>query len=498
LTLIASVVDETTGRPVEDLEAENFTVTVAGMPATVRIAEYVSVQSAELSPPASPLSMPKVPVGQEPAPRHLLFLLDDVSMTSEEVVELRATFPRAAGHFEPSDRIGLMTTSGQPAAVRPAVARGPLMAALRQADGRLTDERGAVYVGLDEALEITRGFPLDTLKRVIARECSGLTSGVGLSYNCDDIIVAHARRLALESSERFNMQVAAVRRAMSVMATLEAPRVLVWLSNGVADSADPDARRTLLGQLTDEAAASGVQMFALTAVGDEADVRHLSHERAAAWRRSRATAIDGLRVITQAAGGETFGVVGQSDRFHQRIALETAGYYRLAVDLPATMTADASIVATVAVSRAGAVVRSNGRAWSGRPAAAASRSLKSIFEGGVKSVDVPVTVAVQPRRHPSGQVQLVVEISATPTTYPATVIFGLIDHKGSFVTAGQREVTTAEADGLHLRFGLTVFPGSYRLRVAVGDGAETGLYGLAEFPVNANIDSGLMPTPVKQ
>lgn len=492
LTLIASVVDETTGRSVGDLDAKDFTVTVAGVPATVRIADYVSVGATEVPPEISTEAVPATRTHQEPTPRHLLFLLDDVSMTSEEVVEIRSTLPRALEYFESSDRIGLMTTSGLSSGIAPSAERESVVAALRHVDGRLVDQRGAVYIGLDEAIEIARGFPLDTLTRVVARECSGLAGGAGLSVNCDDIIVAHAKRLAVESSERFRIQVGAVRRAIGVMATVNAPRVLVWMSNGLADSADPDARRTLLRQLADEAAASGVQMFALTSLGDEADVRNLSHERAAAWRRSRAAAVDGLRVVTQAAGGETFGIVGQADRFHQRIALETAGYYRLAVDMPDASPADAVIVAKVTVGRRGAVVRSSGRAWTGA-AEAGRRTLKSVFESGIKSVDVPVVVAVQPRRHPSGQgqVQLVVEISATPMTYPATVIFGLLDHKGSFVTAGQREVPTAGKDGVHLRFALTVFPGNYLLRVAVGDSGDAGRYGLAEFSVYAIIDSDI-------
>lgn len=490
LTLIASVVDEATGRPVGDLGAKDFTVTVAGVPATVRIADYVSVLGSDDAPASSTSPTLSTRAHQERTPRQLLFLVDDVSMTSEETIEIRNTLPRAFGYFESSDRIGLMTTSGLSTSVAPIAEREPVVAALGQVDGRLVDQQGAVYIGLDEAIEIARGFPLDTLTRVVARECAGLAGGAGLSVNCDDIIVAHAKRLAVESSERFRIQVGAVRRAIGVMATANAPRVLVWLSNGLADSADPDARRTLLRQLAEEAAASGVQMFALTSLGDESDVRNLSHERAAAWRRSRAAAIDGLRVVTQAAGGETFGIVGQADRFHQRIAVETAGYYRLAVDMPDASLTDAMIVAKVTVGRRGAVVRSSGRAWSGAPVAG-RRTLKSVFESGVKSVDVPVVVAVQPRRHPSGegQVQLVVEISTTPLTYPATVIFGLLDHKGSFVTAGQREVPTAGKDGVHLRFALTVFPGNYVLRVAVGDSGDAGRYGLAEFSVHAILGS---------
>jgi hypothetical protein len=299
LTLIAGVVDEATGRPVANLTAEDFTVTVAGVPVAVRIADYVKVTGTDGIAAGATSPTPSTPAPQEPTPRQLLFLLDDVSMTSEDVVELRNTLPRATGHFEASDRIGLMTTSGLPAAIAPTAEREPVIAALGQVDGRLFDERGALYIGLDEAIEIARGFPLDTLTRVVARECSGRSS---------------------------------------------------------------------------------------------------------------------------------------------------------------------------------------------------------IFESGMKSNDVPLGVTVQPRRHPSGQVEVVVAISATPETFPATVIFGLIDHRGEFVTAGQRQVPSAGADGIRLVFSLTVFPGQYRLRVAVGESGDAGQYGLAEFAVNATIDSPLgvggLPRPL--
>jgi hypothetical protein len=157
------------------------------------------------------------------------------------------------------------------------------------------------------------------------------------------------------------------------------------------------------------------------------------------------------------------------------------------------------MVANVTVNRRGAVVRSSGRAWAGAMATE-RRTLRSIFESGMKSNDVPLGVTVQPRRHPSGQVEVVVAISATPEAYPATVIFGLIDHRGEFVTAGQRQVPSAGADGIRLVFSLTVFPGQYRLRVAVGESGDAGQYGLAEFAVNATIDSPLgvrgLPRPL--
>lgn len=489
LTLIAAVVDDATGRPVTDLRPEDFTVTVAGTSAVVRVADFVHVLGTAGSTDATAAQSVAPRAEQTDAPRHLLFLLDDESMTSEEVIELRATLPRTLVNFEPSDRIGVMTTSGRPAAVAPTAERAPVLTAFREADGRLVDERGSLFVGLDEAIDIARGFPLDTFKRVVARECSGMAGGAAMTVNCDDLVLAHARRLAAESSERFKMQADAVRRAIGTMAGMSAPRVVVWLSGGVAAAADPDERRTAVRRLTEEAASSGVQIFALTALGEEGDVRDTSYERANARRRSRAAATDGLRVITHAAGGETFAVVGQADRFHQRIAAETAGYYRLAVDLPAASTDGAGITATVTVNRPGALVRTSGRAWVDMPAT--PPTLKSLFETGVKSTTVPLGVVVQPRRHPSGQVEVVLEIRATPETYPATVIFGLMDHKGAFVTAGQRDVAAAGPDGLRLLFSLTVFPGTYRLRVAVGEDGETGRYGLAEFPVNA--DLGVSP-----
>src|SRR5690606_17909147 len=130
---------------------------------------------------------------------------------------------------------------------------------------------------------------------------------------------------------RFMGQADALRRAVSVMGQLGAPRVVVLLSKGVADQAEPERRAAVFQEIETLAALSGVHLYALALTGDDSDVRDSSHERAQVRRLSNRTYFNGLQAIATAAGGGAFGVIGQPDRFFARIALETSGFYRLGV-----------------------------------------------------------------------------------------------------------------------------------------------------------------------
>ena len=62
--------------------------------------------------------------------------------------------------------------------------------------------------------------------------------------------------------------------------------------------------------------------------------------------------------MTTAAGGESFLVVGQSDRFMQRIVLETSAVYQLAVQIePPSASESRFLDVRVKLKRPGVTVR---------------------------------------------------------------------------------------------------------------------------------------------
>ena len=82
------------------------------------------------------------------------------------------------------------------------------------------------------------------------------------------------------------------------------------------------------------AAKAGVQFYALTEMPDMVDVADIGPERAAARRVEGEYLTSGVQTVAEAAGGEAFRVVGQADRFFQRIVAETSACTSLASRCP--------------------------------------------------------------------------------------------------------------------------------------------------------------------
>ncbi|HSC27893.1 MAG TPA: hypothetical protein VLD67_11495, partial [Vicinamibacterales bacterium] len=211
------------------------------------------------------------------------------------------------------------------------------------------------YVGIDEALALQsrRGGT-----NLVKRECSVLAWG----GDCGGQVLAAARREAIFAVRRTEEQIQSLRDTIEWMQALPEPRVLMLLSAGIA--ADP--RNNLSEQvraLSDAAAAAAVQLYALTDVVDVADVSDLTPERAQARRAEARFLNRGVQTFAAAAGGEAFLVVGQPDRFLQRILLETSAIYRLGVQINQSSTdAREFLDVKVKVKRRGATTRARHRA----------------------------------------------------------------------------------------------------------------------------------------
>jgi len=141
------------------------------------------------------------------------------------------------------------------------------------------------------------------------------------------------------------------------MKSLEQPRVMILVSDGIA----ADVRNELAGQvrtLSEAGTSAGVQVYALTGVGDGADVSDITPERRSARVSERRYLASGVQTMTAAAGGESFLVVGQPDRFMQRIVLETSAVYQLAVQIePPSASESPFLDVRVKVKRPGVTVR---------------------------------------------------------------------------------------------------------------------------------------------
>jgi hypothetical protein len=134
------------------------------------------------------------------------------------------------------------------------------------------------------------------------------------------------------------------------MASAPGVKQLVILTGGVAvkpsDSLDfiPVAKA---------AAAAGVQITMLMEE-PQADITV-----GAAWVKDQRLMLQQAETLAEMSGGQLFHVVGQADRFYQRVLTSASAIYRIGVDLPKTVPPDGTYKMTVTVKRPGVRVLSS-------------------------------------------------------------------------------------------------------------------------------------------
>lgn len=363
VALVDVTVVDSKGQPVEGLTASDFEVTVEGQRRPVVAIDYIRVAgevsvTAEAA-PAAPNSASTAKV--RPRSRSVVFLLDDLSFKPQPAQSLGSTLERLLPLLGEQDLVGVTTTSGRGPTVTPTLDHSSILAALPRLAGRRDDTSAPFMIGIDEALASeTRQGVAD----MVRRECEILALG----NRCGSMVRAAARREAALVERRTEEQLTAIRETISWMKNLAEPRVLILVSDGIAGEVRHDLAEQL-GRVSEAATAASVRLYALTGVADDADVSDLTFERRRARVSERRFLSRGVQTVAAAAGGESFLVIGQPDRFLRRIALETSAMYQLAVQIqPPSADDPAFLDVEVMVKRRGTTVRLKPFALRGRGA----------------------------------------------------------------------------------------------------------------------------------
>ena len=190
------------------------------------------------------------------------------------------------GTFDVDDLIGITTTSALGPTVNPTRDRAALVAALhdKKMIGRNDDITAPFYIAIDEAIDIDRGLPRETLGMVAARECPELSIPID---QCTPMVEGAGRAYAQQVTHRTAMQLAAFQQLMGLLKLAPAPKVVIALSAGVAIGTELDLQRQL-APLGRAAAEDGVQFYALSELPDEIDMRDTGFARATARKSGRA------------------------------------------------------------------------------------------------------------------------------------------------------------------------------------------------------------------
>ncbi len=227
-------------------------------------------------------------------------------------------------------------------------------------------------------------------------------------------------------------------------------------------------------QMAKAAAAAGVQ---LTVMVEEPDL----FDPPGVYKDNRALS-QAAQTLTDMSGGQFYSVIGQAERFYDRVLQSASAVYRLGVELPSDLAAGADVVVQVAVAKRGLTVHASHHSVAPAPPfrpLPVEQQLKNAISSGQPNYSVPLTLNPEVVRTPgTGQLAIRVVIEV-PSGVPGPLIgvFGLVDETGALKSVPRAPERLAGGN-YRLEFLVPVVPGKYRLRFAVAD--ATGAVGSIE------------------
>lgn len=346
-------------------------------------------------------------------------------------------------------------------------------------------------LGLSESIEVADGSR-SRLADLVLREC-GRSLATYTSLNrapddaaaerdaCPEQLEQEARAVAQHARTQARISVSALEALVASLAKIEGPKTVVLLSEGMV--ADPR-----LLDFTELAAAAQEARVSIYVLHMDTPIFEAAQDRVSpTFLRDQQIRGDGLGRLAGSARGAMFRLVGSDPRPFERIRRELGGYYLLAFE-PAPSDRDGEIH-RIAVSLA----RGNGDVRA-RPAfrmppvvpsaRAREQELVDLLRAARPSRELPVRVATYTYVEPgAARLRVVVSTEADAASGPASqVLLGyvLIDAAGVIAASAAHRSQA----GRHA-FSTLLEPGDYTLRVAAID--PLGRRGSLERPFSASV-----------
>ncbi|HXT69713.1 MAG TPA: VWA domain-containing protein [Vicinamibacterales bacterium] len=482
LTLDVSVLD-LDGKPVTDLAPGDFVVTLNKEQQPVRalvfLATHTAKETATQAPPAGaslaatpPASMPS---GSEPDPKLIVVLVDDESIHPLDSKGLFVAAERFVDRISSRDWIGLASTSGR-LNVNPSRDRAPLLAKLRRASGWMNDPRRERKppVGFMQAQEADLGSQ-GALRSIFETSC-GIPAGILAKKNLAEILVqfdcaADVQRLARDNAAfaRVNVrnQLDTYVAVIKAMAAAPGVKQLVILTGGVP-LAPADSRDFV--SVAEAAAAAGVQITILMEEPDETD---MSNPAARVVAKDQRAVMQQTQTLAEISGGQFFRVIGQADRFYDRVLTSASAIYRIGVDLPPGVPPDGNYKVMVTVNRPRVKVLASRYAVPPQTevATTAEGQTKRAIETGTPLYGIQILMSAEVLPATAGSpaaIRVSIDVPGD-TSGPVTGFFGVVG-PDKVLKGGRRDpVRSADARTYHLEVLLPAASGTYDLRFAAID-----------------------------
>jgi VWFA-related protein len=483
------------GRPIRDLLAPEFNVTVDGKPRRVVSAEFVSLRAMEAYDRRRTVesSEASISTNAERVRGRLVMIAVDRDNISFGAGRNATT---AAGRFldklGPTDLVAFMTVPQPGPFVDFTANHQRVRTELERFVGLgQTAKAMRLNMGVDEALRLVRAYDPRLQQELLQRYCGQFAPNTGAYLDCVADVHSEAVTIVQQVEHKTHQSVGTLEAIMRALRDLEGPKSLIWISEGlIIERTGFDL--TNLGRL---AGAANVTLHVLLLDRNLFDASEAV--RSPSVMRDRDLEETGLEMLAGHTRGSLHHIVAGADFAFERIEDEISGYYLLGVE---SLEADADGERhdlKVAVRRPNATVRARpeftvpakGAANLESPQESIARALRSPF--AVTSLPLRMaTYAYKGEGDSKIQVVVATEIDGTDAGEKADVTLGYLlqDIDGKVVLNNVQRTTLERRDGPrgpvleHVAL-MTVEPGAYSLKLAAVDGA--GRRGSIDHPLQA-------------
>ena len=478
-----SVVDRN-GRPVPDLTAQDFTLSVDGKPRQIASAEFISIAA---TPEAAPARTVEYSSNAGAAGGRLIMLVVDGE--SIGIGRGKSAFEAARrfiGTLNRADRVALVVLPRVGPQVEFTANHALVQSLLDKVAGQGTDDQGPRRVGLSEALAL-QGNDRTVARDVVAREC-GTEVAITLLESCLQRIQGEASQLLLSVRERSRNSLVVLRGLFDRMDTGNTPKTIVLLSEGMLF--DSVADLSWIG-----ARASSAQIILYVLQLDTSEIDASSQQLAASQTADKTVLKHGLDQLAAQARGEVFRIFGDADFAFQRLGRELSGYYLLSFTPEPGDRDGTPHKIKIDVRRSNLEIRSRREFSVGPPVALTTDDqLRQTLRTPILAGDIPLkltTYTFQDPGSPRLKILLAVEIDRSQNPQENVSLgYVMLDDMGQ-PGAGRLEKTVATPIDSLRRVqqwaGAAVArPGTYTVKVAVVD--DSGRRGSVERTINARLN----------
>jgi VWFA-related protein len=473
LTLQASVLDRN-GRPVVDLTAGDFAVTIEGKPRKVLFARFRGSEAANAPATGSGPTSGAASHADNTSTaggRLVMFVVDRDSIKSGTEKDLLATASTILDGLSPADAVGLVSipTGGadptrDQARVRDELTR--IAGTQPQAIGGVRERN----VSWDEALAYERA-DRSTIQRVVERECA-----IGEGQRCAQDLESEARNLLFAGRGHARSVLQVLGGTLKALSPIRGPKYMVLLSGGQAFD-----QELLIhyNEFARAAAAARIVLHTVHIDQPDSDATNRAVVSSAFGGRDMSS---GLTTMAGMTGGAYYAGVGRAAGVMDRIRTEITNDYELGLETNPSDSSGKLLDVAVKVTRPDVVVRTRKQLLLPVASAAAADRIVSLLGQPTDVADLPIAVGSYATRgvEPATlRVLISAEISGVQPTGVSEWAFAVFDRDK--VIADGRQELPGEGARRTITTSLQLPPGRYRIRFAAA--SADGRVGVIDAPL---------------